>query len=59
LKCCAKAILKAVLPIAVGPTMVIKYFIVLLAQMGVETPDLYLFVFFGIKERPTEAPFMP
>ncbi len=26
--------------------------------MEMETPDLYLFVFFGIKERPAEAPFM-
>lgn len=26
--------------------------------MEMKTPDLYLFVFFGIKERPAEAPFM-
>lgn len=27
--------------------------------MEMETPDLCLFVFFGIKERPAEAPFVP
>jgi hypothetical protein len=34
----------------------ISYF---LAQMEMKTPELWLLVFFGIKERPAEAPFMP
>ena len=50
--------LKDVFPMAVGPTMVIKYFI-FLAQMETETPQWWKLVFIGVKERPTEAPFMP
>ena len=49
--------LKDVFPMAVGPTMVIKYFI-FLAQMETETPQRWKLVFIGVKERPTEAPFM-
>lgn len=44
---------------AVGPTMVIKYFILFLAQMETETPQEGKLVFPGVKERPKEAPFMP
>jgi hypothetical protein len=49
--------LKAVFPIAVGPIMVIRYFIFFLAQMGTETPQLWKLVFLGVKERLEEAPF--
>jgi hypothetical protein len=49
--------LKDVFPMAVGPTMVIKYFI-FLAQMETKTPQSGKLVFLGVKERPKEAPFM-
>jgi hypothetical protein len=51
--------LREVFPIAVGPTIVIKYFIFFLAQMETETPELWKLVFLGVKERLEEAPFMP
>jgi hypothetical protein len=39
LKCCAKAILKEVFPMAVGPTMVIKYFIFFSPDSSENPPD--------------------
>ncbi len=49
--------LKEVFPIAVGPTIVIRYFIVF-SPDGNENPGVMEVSFSCIKERPKEAPFM-
>ena len=55
----ASIILQDVFPMAVGPTIVIRYFIFFLAQIETETPKEVKLIFLGVKERPEEAPFMP
>jgi hypothetical protein len=56
LKCWANLMLNAVFPMAVGPTIVIKYFIDdFLAPTATETPQWKTFAFAGGRQRPTEA----
>ena len=50
--------LKEVFPIAVGPIMVIRYFIVF-SPDGNGNPGGIAVFFLGVKERPEEAPFKP